>query len=228
LNYSLDLTLFSTKGIEGYIAECLSPPHSSPSQVLSKFLQREVYLAYKGPKPRVCEPTDDFPNLDASVVFQDGYPLLFMSAENAGALDEWVKALEHQGRATKQQIVGEEWCNGGISIERFRPNIVVQGAGPWAEDDWTEIAIGSTKEAAKLSPSISLVSKCQRCLLPNVSPETGVRDKAVPYKVLMKHRIGVDPLAKMKPCVGVNGVPSASGVLNVGDWVEVRHYAVDK
>ncbi|KAF9004923.1 hypothetical protein BDZ89DRAFT_604837 [Hymenopellis radicata] len=41
--------------------------------------------------------------------------------------------------------------------------------------------------------------------LPNVSPETGIRDKAVPYKVLMKIRVGIDPKQKWKACVGCNG-----------------------
>lgn len=58
--------------------------------------------------------------------------------------------------------------------------------------------------------------------LPNVSPETGVRDNAVPFKVLMKFRTGIDPNHKLKPCVGCNAVPSASGTVKVGDWVYVK------
>lgn len=53
-------------------------------------------------------------------------------------------------------------------------------------------------------------------------PETGIRDKAVPFKVLMKFRTGVDPRMKMKACMGVNGVPTGSGVVKVGEWVEVK------
>jgi uncharacterized protein YcbX len=89
-----------------------------------------------------------------------------------------------------------------------------------------------------------VVSKCARCLvrfcflqqcrrlltsilckLPNVSPDTGVRDKAVPYKVLMKFRIGVDPKMKMKPCVGCNAVPLGEGTISVGDTVLVKKVA---
>ncbi|KAL0951875.1 hypothetical protein HGRIS_008535 [Hohenbuehelia grisea] len=222
-----DISLWESPAIDGYITECLPPSTSSPSQILSVFLKREVYLAYKGPIPREYGPTATFPDLKGSVAFQDLYPLLFMSAESTSALDEWVVAMESEGRANGRQLIGEEWRNGGVKVERFRPNIVVTGAGPFAEDGWTEIAIGNSKEEAERAPPISLVSKCQRCLLPNISPETGVRDKAVPYKVLMKHRIGIDPLAKMKPYVGVNGVPTGSGVVKVGDWVDVRKYADD-
>lgn len=58
--------------------------------------------------------------------------------------------------------------------------------------------------------------------LPNVNPETGERDNAVPYKVLMKFRTGIDPTHKMKPCVGCNGVPASDGLVKVGDLVYVK------
>ena len=57
--------------------------------------------------------------------------------------------------------------------------------------------------------------------LSNVDPETGVRDTAVPYKVIMKFRTGLDPKRKMKPCVGCNAVPDSDGVVRVGDAVHV-------
>jgi len=57
--------------------------------------------------------------------------------------------------------------------------------------------------------------------LPNVDPETGVRDAAVPYKVIMKFRTGLDPARKMKPCVGCYAVPDSDGVVRVGDAVHV-------
>jgi len=103
------------------------------------------------------------------------------------------------------------------SLRRFRPNIVFEGGGPFAEDQWEKVAIGRPD-----APVITLVSKCVRCLLPNVSPDTGVRDKAVPYKVIMKFRTGIDPIEKMKPCVGCNGVPAADGIVSVGDVVYVK------
>ena len=48
-----------------------------------------------------------------------------------------------------------------------------------------------------------------------------MRDKAVPYKILMKSRTGKDPTQLNKPCFGVNGVPHGSGVVRVGDKVSV-------
>lgn len=58
--------------------------------------------------------------------------------------------------------------------------------------------------------------------LPNVNPQTGEKDNAVPFKVLMKFRTGLDPIHKLKPCVGCNGVPAGEGVIAVGDEVYIK------
>lgn len=58
--------------------------------------------------------------------------------------------------------------------------------------------------------------------LPNVDPQTGIRDNAVPYKIMMKSgRGGLAPENKVRPCMGINGVPGGSGVIRVGDRVTV-------
>jgi hypothetical protein len=38
----------------------------------------------------------------------------------------------------------------------------------------------------------------------------------------MKFRTGLDPIKKMKPCVGCNGVPDEEGMVSVGDVVFVK------
>lgn len=57
--------------------------------------------------------------------------------------------------------------------------------------------------------------------LPNIDPETGVRDVAVPFKVLMKFRRGIDPTQKNNAFFGCNGVPSGDGYVRVGESVVV-------
>ncbi|KAJ7204394.1 MOSC N-terminal beta barrel domain-containing protein [Mycena pura] len=200
---------------DAYICEALpSPPSRSPSAILSSYFGRPVHLIYKGAQPRPCEPTVTHPNLDANAVFQDCFPLMVMSEESTTQITEQLR--RHVGT----QGIDERWKTDNLVIERFRPNVVFQGAGPFAEDSWKEIRIGIMPDA----PVISIVSKCTRCLLPNVSPETGERDKAVPYKIIMKFRTGLDadPQNKMKPCVGVNGMPLGSGEIRVGDVVAAR------
>ncbi|KAG5638018.1 hypothetical protein H0H81_002219 [Sphagnurus paluster] len=207
--------------LDGYIGQLLSPsPSPSPdtptppptaSSILSTYFTKPVHLVYKGPRARAVDATHAFPSLAATSVFQDMYPLLVLSKESMHAVEEEVRAR------VGQQGVGEAWREARVELRRFRPNVVFEGAGPFAEDAWEEVALGSPG-----APGVTLVSKCARCLLPNVSPDTGERDKAVPYKVIMKFRTGLDPAEMMKPCVGCNGVPAASGEVSVGDVVYVK------
>ena len=155
--------------VDAYIARSASGP--DPSTALSQYFGRPVHLVYKGPRPRVIDPTDSFPQLEATAKYQDMYPLLVLSEESIGPIDQEMK--KHVGT----QGIEESWKDGGVVIERsesrgcflkaetkishrFRPNIVFRGGGPFAEDDWEEITIGSES-----APTILLVSKCTRCLV---------------------------------------------------------------
>ncbi|KAL0579242.1 hypothetical protein V5O48_002746 [Marasmius crinis-equi] len=201
--------------IDGYICE---NPTVSISETLSRFMGRAVHLAFKGKKPRNCAATTAFPDLRASAKYQDGYPWLVFSEESIDAINEEVR-----GRIG-QQGIDEKWKTENVVVERFRPNIVFSGGGPFAEDNWKEIAIGPDIQSAEKAPRILVVSNHspQNVQLPNVSPETGIRDKAVPYKVLMKFRMGVDPENKWKPSAGCNAVPMNEGIVRVGDVVSVK------
>ena len=55
----------------------------------------------------------------------------------------------------------------GIPMARFRPNIVVNGDVPWAEDDWQNLQIGSLRFRANGS--------CPRCAVSTIDQMTGVR-----------------------------------------------------
>uniref|UniRef100_A0A0W0G9P3 MOSC domain-containing protein n=1 Tax=Moniliophthora roreri TaxID=221103 RepID=A0A0W0G9P3_MONRR len=204
--------------INGYICETIKGP--SASAILSRYFGKSVHLVFKGTNPRPCKPTDSYPNLKASARYQDGYPLLILSQENVEVLEKEVRSR------IGQQGIEEKWTTEKLAVERFRPNVVLSGAGAFAEDYWDEIAIGADMQAASGAPGILVVSKCARCLLPNVSPQTGIRDQAVPYKVLMKTRLRVDSKNRWKPCCGCNSVPLGEGLITVGDAVLVRKLVI--
>ncbi|KLO20146.1 MOSC-domain-containing protein [Schizopora paradoxa] len=206
-----DVKLWGREDIDGHICQTVnSCTENTPSKTISKYLGREVLLVAKGQKARPCHATFDFPTLKATAMYQDGYPLLIASEESLVSVQE--RMMSEVGK----QSVSDRWAEDQLVMERFRPNIVMQGAGiPWAEDLWETIQIGGN------TSTICLVSKCTRCLLPNVDPDTGIRDKAVPFKILMKFRTGKDPARLKQPCFGCNAVPSGSGVVRVGDPVHV-------
>lgn len=213
---NINISLWDKDDIEGHI--CQTNGGRSPSEILSQYMGLPVHLAIKGSRLRICPPTQRFPDLDAPSYFQDGYPLMILSEESVEAMQERVRGM------VGMQGIEEKWSNDALQVERFRPNIVVKGAGaPFFEDILTEFTVDSHRDGVdKASPIIQLVSKCTRCMLPNVHPETGERDKAVPLKVLMKHRRGLDPERPSLSCMGCNGVLTADGVVKVGDWIHVR------
>lgn len=44
--------------------------YETPSSILSDFMGQSVFLVMKGPRPRVCAPTQAVPDLKATTVFQ--------------------------------------------------------------------------------------------------------------------------------------------------------------
>ncbi|KAF8131616.1 hypothetical protein EV363DRAFT_1164985 [Boletus edulis] len=212
-----DVELWDQNDIQGHICETASG--RSPSTILSEYIGYPVHLVVKGPRVRISPPTLRFPKLDTPAYFQDGYPLMLLSEESMGVVQERIKDM------VGTVGISDKWAEEELKVERFRPNIVFKGAGaPFVEDVVTELRISSDKEAGADGTTgiVRLVSKCVRCLLPNVDPATGVRDAAVPYKVIMKFRRGLDPERMGLPCVGSYGIFMEEGVVKVGDWVHVR------
>lgn len=144
----------------------------------------------------VYMPDDSFRRIDPAYVrenrrvgFADGFPLLVTSL---ASLEELNSRLEEP-----------------VSMQRFRPNIVVEGAPAWAEDGWCSLRIGSLR--------IHLVKRCSRCVMTTVNPETGLKDPALqPLRTLSAYRKADDGVI-----FGMNGVHSGSGVIRVGDAVAV-------
>ncbi|KAI0370101.1 hypothetical protein BV20DRAFT_944722 [Pilatotrama ljubarskyi] len=238
-----DCTMFGKVFVDGYVVSATlsdsdSVPARTPSEILSDYFGRAVHLVMKGPRARPCPPTQAFPDLRETAAFQDGYPFLVASEESLEEVRRVVSAYA-QDESPEGRIGGidrERWRAGGVEIERFRPNIVLKGSGvPFAEDMWRKIRIHPASDSTSDSASpveqdedartFTLVSKCTRCLLPNVDTTTGTRDAAVPYKVLLKFRRNKDPARMTKPCFGCNAVVGGEGVVRVGDRIEVLQWA---
>ena len=67
-----------------------------------------------------------------------------------------------------------------IPMKRFRPNLVVRGAAPYAEDRWKTIAVGDTV--------LRWIKPCTRCVATTTDQETGERKGRDPLYTLAQYR----------------------------------------
>ncbi|KAK7329375.1 hypothetical protein VNO77_23537 [Canavalia gladiata] len=109
-----------------------------------------------------ARPVDpDYVKGQHETLFTDGYQFHLASQESLDALNEVLKEP--------------------IPINRFRPNILVEGCEPYAEDLWTEIKIRKF--------SFFCAKLCYRCKIPAIDQETAIPGPE-PNETLMKTRSG--------------------------------------
>ena len=123
------------------------------------------------------------------VSFADGYPLLVISQ---AALDGLNARLASP-----------------VPMARFRPNLVVAGALPHAEDGWRRVRIGGVEFDA--------VKPCTRCVFTTIDPATMTRDPAgEPLRTLLTYRRTPKGVS-----FGMNLIPRGTGRITRGDAVSV-------
>ena len=112
-------SMFKVVEVDGYICEALHPTSPSPSEVLSKYFGNPVHLVVKGPKRRACGQTQTFPGLDASAVYQDGFPLLVASDESLEKVGDEINRWA-EGEVDGESIGGIDglWKTSRVPIER--------------------------------------------------------------------------------------------------------------
>jgi uncharacterized protein len=94
-----------------------------------------------------------------------------------------------------------------MPINRFRPNLVVRGCEPFAEDGWRLICISKIP--------LRVVKPCSRCTITTVDQRTATTGKE-PLRTLARFR-----RAGNKVLFGQNLIHDETGTLRVGDPVEI-------
>jgi MOSC domain-containing protein len=89
-----------------------------------------------------------------------------------------------------------------LDILRFRPNVVIDGDEPFAEDGWARLRIGDV--------AFRTTMVCDRCVMTTIDPVTLAGGKE-PIRTLARHRRW-----DRKTWFGTRLVPLASGVIRVG------------
>jgi uncharacterized protein YcbX len=173
-----------------------APAGAAADAWFSSVIGEPVRLVY------LDDPTRRRPNPDYSrdgdrVSFADGYPLLLTTESSLAELNEAIAA-------------GPLATEGPLPMRRFRPSVVVAGAGPWAEDGWRRLRIGEVTFRA--------VKGCDRCVLTTIDPDTAATGKE-PIATLARTRRWDG-----KVWFGMNLIPDAprpGNSIRVGDPVEV-------
>jgi uncharacterized protein YcbX len=121
--------------------------------------------------------------LDAETQFSDGYPILLTTLESLSELNRRLRTP--------------------VPMNRFRPNLVVRDAAPFAEDRWKLLEFPNLK--------LHVVKPCERCVITTTNQVTLERQKE-PLRTLATFR-NFDG----RICFGQNCVPEAPGVIRLGD-----------
>lgn len=159
---------------------------------LSEALGRHCRLVHMAEPERARPVNPAFGAAEDRVSFADGYPMLATTTASLADLARRA-ALPH------------------LSMDRFRTNLVVDGAAAWEEDGWRELEIGSALFA--------VVKPCERCAVTTVDQTTGERHPDIePLRTLSTFRRN----ERGQPVFGQNLIPRSSGVVRVGEAVIAR------
>ncbi|WP_224370431.1 MOSC domain-containing protein [Hyalangium versicolor] len=154
----------------------------------SQYLGESVQLVYRD--SRMDRPVDPkYARPEDQVAFPDAFPLLLLSR---GSVEELNRRL-----------------NRPITVEHFRPNLVVEGCEPFAEDSWKRLRVGNVE--------LEVVKPCSRCVFTTVDPLTGTKAKdGEPLRTLAFFR-----RQEGKVMFGQNVLVRRPGTLRVGDPIEL-------
>ena len=162
----------------------VAPDHQADAW-FSNYLGFEVVLAYM-PDDVVREVDRDYAPEGGQTGFADAFPFLLIGESSLADLNARL--------ATP------------LPMNRFRPNLVVSGSAPFAEDQWRRIRIGEIP--------MEVVKPCARCVVTTTDQATGKRAGDEPLRTLATFRRRGNGVM-----FGQNVVHYASGRLVVGDPV---------
>ncbi len=128
------------------------------AQWLSDFLAVECRMVYF-PDEEIRQVDLNYAQKGDRTAFSDGFPILLISQ---ASLDDLNSRMDSP-----------------IPMVRFRPNLVVTGCEPFAEDRWRRIKIGEL--------IFRIVKPCSRCVIPSIDTRSAEKG-AEPIRTLLTYR----------------------------------------
>jgi len=160
---------------------------------LSAILEQKCHLVYM-PQNAERQIDPDFAKANQFVSFADAFPFLAISQASLDNLNQRLKAA--------------------ININRFRPNIVVDGCQAFAEDHWQEFAINHV-EFISAKP-------CSRCIMPSINQETGQQDQKHMLAVLNRYRQFDKKIKFGQNILYKNSAKSNNQKISIGDEIKLK------
>jgi uncharacterized protein YcbX len=164
----------------------------SAADWISAYLETPLRLVRFDPAvPRVCSP-EWTPGTQALTEFSDGFPMLIISRASLAELNT---------RLPK-----------ALPMERFRPNLVIDGVNAYDEDRIHELRANGV--------TIRIVKPCTRCAITTTDQQTGERDGVEPLQTLKEYRFDRELRGV---AFGQNAIPidGVGGELRVGQVFEI-------
>jgi len=183
------------------------------SEWFSDVLQRKCQLVLM-PEKSHRHVSSMFDTGEDIVSFADGYPLLLIGEGSLEHLNQ--RLLDKYGDESDDVKLP-------VPMNRFRPNVVVQGSEPFEEDRWAKIKIGEA--------IFRVVKPCARCVMTTVDQAKGEFDGKEPLKTLASYRLAkqvfpdtYESLGQTATGVlfGENLIPENPGTtINLDDAIEI-------
>jgi uncharacterized protein len=130
--------------------------------------------------------------------FADGYPVTLASLDSLARLNDWI---------VEDALARGEEPDAPLPIERFRPNLVVEGTEPFAEDHWQRVRIGGVV--------LRKAKAVDRCVMTTISLLDLTTAKE-PIRTLARRRMW-----DHKTWFAIHLIPERTGEIEVGDSVYV-------
>ncbi|MGK7935024.1 MAG: MOSC domain-containing protein [Xenococcaceae cyanobacterium] len=131
------------------------------------------------------------------VSFADSHPYLLTATASLDELNHRIKDMEQQHFRP-------------VSMNQFRPNIVVETEQSFVEGNWKSIQIGTVR--------FILVKPCSRCIITTTNQQTGITNPSrEPLRTLGTFR----QFGEQGVLFGEYMIPQNQGIIQVGDRVKV-------
>lgn len=160
---------------------------------VSRFMGFPTYLVYLDDERKRAVTSSRGKRGDV-VSFADGFPLLLTTTASLAALNAALSSP--------------------VPMDRFRPNVVVDGAvDAWAEDSWHMIKAGDVV--------LENMKPCARCIMTQVDQQRGEVVDKEPIRTLRKLRFSPEESGVL---FGINLTGRALGALHVGQGIEITAF----